>query len=217
MSLPEVLKKLLNGGDESSSDVVRTDDTNNIYFTGDVTDESARDLTMKLRELAVDMVAMKMRMKLKEMPPIFLRINSCGGSVDSGFQIVDCIKSLDVPVISVIEGMAASCASLIAVVCSERRITKRSHTLIHQVRTPFMRGKLDDINDEVETMRKYHKKIRDIYVEHTNLRIMPVSRKRKRRVHAGDVTFDVEEMLEREVALDADQALELGLVDVIEG
>ena len=57
------------------------------------------------------------------------------------------IKNLKIPVISIIEGGAASSATMISVVCSHRIIYKNSYMLIHQLSSGVV-GKYQDIEDE---------------------------------------------------------------------
>lgn len=65
--------------------------------------------------------------------PIYLHINSFGGSLYDAYAAVDTIKNLRVPVYSIIEGCAASAGTIISVVCTKRFIGKNAHMLIHQL------------------------------------------------------------------------------------
>ena len=53
---------------------------------------------------------------------IYLHINSFGGSVFASLATIDSIRNCKYPVVSIIEGAAASAATLISVVCHERII-----------------------------------------------------------------------------------------------
>ena len=70
-----------------------------------------------------------------------------GGSVFAGLSIIDTIISNPIPVVSIVEGSAASAATLISVVCSERQIRPNSFMLIHQMSSGFW-GKMEEIKDE---------------------------------------------------------------------
>ena len=63
--------------------------------------------------------------------PIYLHINSFGGSLYDAYAAVDTIKNLRVPIYSVIESCAASAGTIISVVCNKRFIGENAHMLIH--------------------------------------------------------------------------------------
>ena len=63
--------------------------------------------------------------------PIYLHINSFGGSLYDAYAALDTIKNLRVPIYSVIEGCAASAGTIISVVCNKRFIGENAHMLIH--------------------------------------------------------------------------------------
>ena len=68
-------------------------------------------------------------------PPIHLYVNSGGGNVRDTFAIIDCMRSLHSPVITQVEGIAASGAALIAMagVPGGRVVSPNSIIMIHQV------------------------------------------------------------------------------------
>jgi ATP-dependent protease ClpP protease subunit len=63
---------------------------------------------------------------------IVIEINSGGGDVDSGKDIIWLIENLPVPSICVVDGDAASMAAWISQSCDVRVITKRSMFMIHE-------------------------------------------------------------------------------------
>ena len=63
--------------------------------------------------------------------PILLWINSCGGSIINGFSIIDTMKAIRSPVITVINGFAASMAGIISVTGDKRFMTKNSIWMAH--------------------------------------------------------------------------------------
>ena len=72
--------------------------------------------------------------------PIYVRINSGGGSVMDGLAIIDTIKSLTCPIITVICGKAFSMGGIISVVGNARVMTENSIWLGH----PIAGGSNDD-------------------------------------------------------------------------
>ena len=140
---------------------------NHIYFYSGVCKKSALELNIKLKE-----VQKKILSKYKDhdfhQEYIYLHINSFGGSVFAGFSVIDTIKNLKVPVVSIIEGAAASAATLISVVCSYRIIYKTSYMLVHQLSSSAW-GKMSELEDEMENLKELMECIRNIYKEHTTI------------------------------------------------
>ena len=101
--------------------------------------------------------------------PIYLHINSYGGSVFDALSIIDTIQNCNVPVYSIIEGCAASAATLISVVCNKRYITKNSYMLIHELRSGIW-GKYSEIEEEYENLTSLMDTLFSIYQENTNIK-----------------------------------------------
>ena len=101
--------------------------------------------------------------------PIYLHINSYGGSVFDALSIIDTIQNCNVPVYSIIEGCAASAATLISVVCNKRYITKNSYMLIHELRSGIW-GKYSEIEEEYENLTSLMDTLFSIYEENTNIK-----------------------------------------------
>ena len=129
--------------------------------------------------------------------PIKLYINSLGGEVTNAFIIVDLIKTSKVPIHTIIEGEAASAATLISVVGHKRFITQNSHMLIHQIRGGVW-GKMTEFEDEMSNMKMFSKKLKKIYRENTNLSKEELNR-----------------ILKKEIEWDSKTCLKYGLVDEI--
>ena len=104
--------------------------------------------------------------------------------------------------VSIIEGAAASAATLISVVCHERIIRKNAYMLIHQMSSGFW-GKMEEIKDEIINLKKLSKNLKKIYKQHTKL---------------DNKTSDIKlnHILKRDIWWDADECLKYGLVDEIE-
>ena len=64
---------------------------------------------------------------------VYLHINSFGGSVFAGLSSVDYILNCKVPVTTVIDGCAASAATLMSIVGAHRAMHRHSFMLIHQI------------------------------------------------------------------------------------
>ena len=101
------------------------------------------------------------------------------------------------PIYTIIEGEAASAATLISVVGHKRFINSNAHMLIHQITSGFW-GKMMEIEDEFKNLNLYMSKLKSIYENHTNL-----SEKKLNRI------------LKKDIVWDSDTCLKYGLVDEI--
>jgi ATP-dependent Clp protease, protease subunit len=129
--------------------------------------------------------------------PIYLYINSPGGSVISGLAIYDCMQHIKSEVITINLGLAASMASFILAAGSKgkRLALPSSRTMIHQ---PMggARGQAQDIKVEAAQIMR----IRDNLVKMYSMM-------------TGQTQDQIVKDLDRDNFMSAQQAMEYGLVD----
>ncbi len=106
----------------------------------------------------------------KEANRIVVHIHSPGGDVYEGFAIHDALINSGKEIITIIEGLCASIATVIALSGQRRYITTHSEFMIH---TPwsFAVGDSEDFKDVSEQLAKTENKIAEFYAKHTNLNI----------------------------------------------
>jgi ATP-dependent Clp protease protease subunit len=101
--------------------------------------------------------------------PIYLFINSPGGSVSDGFALIDTIKSLKSPVYTIVIGHACSMGGLISIAGHQRYMTKNSFWMGHDMSG----GIHGDYSGKVEYRADYIKKswnmIENHLITHTKL------------------------------------------------
>jgi len=182
------------GKDEDN--VVETKN-NSVYFYSEVTRPKILLLNKNLHELGKNLVNQANLLGTTLPADIHLHINSFGGSVFAGLSATDYVKSSPVPIRTVVEGCAASAATLFSVVAHHRVIRRNSFMLIHQL-SSGMWGKYEEMKDAMENNDLFMRIIKDIYEEHTKLP--------KRKIN---------EILKRDLWFDAETCLEYGLVDEI--
>ena len=129
--------------------------------------------------------------------PIRVRLNSGGGSIVAGVAGMDNIRTLKVPVYTIVDGFCASAATFLSVVGEHRQMTKNSFMLIHQLSTSFW-GKYEEFEDEKKNLDLMMDMIRSVYREHTTIPIK-----------------ELDKILKRDLMLEASDCLEWGLVDEI--
>ena len=140
---------------------------NNIYLYSDINQEIALNFNTELKKLEEKLIIVSIQYDC-ELPNINIHINSEGGEVFSALSMVDSIKNCKVPITTIVEGQAASAATLISIVADTRKITSNSYMLIHQISSGF-EGKHNEFKDEMKNLNRLMKSMKKIYKEYTNL------------------------------------------------
>ena len=169
---------------------------NRIYFYSGVETKNVLGLNKALRELAGEILHSSVVLECSQ-ADIFLHVNSHGGDLFSGLAAMDEIRKSKVPVISIVDGCAASAATLMTIAADKRQINKHAYMLIHQL-SSGMWGKYKEMKDEMENVDNMMKTIREIYLEYTKIP--------KKKLN---------EILDRDLWFDAETCLKYGLVDEI--
>lgn len=131
--------------------------TRHVYLTGVINEESARDIIKELRALGE--ISNK---------PIIMHINSRGGYVQEGLAIVDTMRTIKAPVVTVITGIAASMAGIVSISGVERLMTKNAVWMSHNcVGGGF--DYLEKVYDKVDYLKQLEKQIFSIFRNRTKL------------------------------------------------
>jgi len=170
---------------------------NTIYFYSEVNRPKILELNKAINNLNINLINQGNLLKTKTPANIYININSFGGSVFAALAAVDTIQSSEVPVCTLVEGCAASAATLMSIIATRRAIRKNAFMLIHQL-SSTMWGKYEEQKDQMQNNDLLMEVIKDLYNKHTKIP------KRKLR-----------EMLKRDLWFDAQTCLEYGLVDEI--
>jgi len=156
---------------------------NNIYFYDSINTQSTLNLNMALNKLIETHLIFAIKNDCDPIP-IKLHLNSSGGEIVGALCIVDTIIASKVPIHTIIEGEVASAATLISVVGHKRFMNKNAHMLIHQIRAGFF-GKMDDCEDEMTNIKRYSKKLKKIYLQHTALTEEKLEKMLKKEIFWG--------------------------------
>ena len=154
-------KKTKKNKDEEEEDETSeiTVSRNHIYFYSDVDVKPIQQLNQAINDL---------NEPGKCYPEIWLHINSYGGSVYDALAAVDTIQASPTPIITIIEGIAASAATMISISGDRRYIRPNGVMLIHQMRCGFY-GKKQDAADEMKNVDQLEDKLMALYLDNTNL------------------------------------------------
>jgi len=134
----------------------------------------------------------------KDADTINVRINSGGGSVIAGSVIYNALKRHKGKVITHIDGLSASMASVIAMVGDEVRMAENALLMIHNPWTQSQ-GEADDLRKEADLLDKIKETLLTAY---------------KRSNYTEE---ELSELMDAETWFTAKEALESGFIDVIDG
>ncbi len=129
---------------------------------------------------------------------ILLRINSPGGSVIDGLAIYDALRRTPQKVITRIEGLAASIASIIAMAGDEIIMSENSLFMIHNV-WGGETGDSKDMRKAADLMDKMSSKLVSIYM-----------------AKSGKEESEITSWMDSETWFSAEEALEAGFINSIE-
>jgi len=186
-------KELINKSSDDFNSVEVQD--NKIYFYSGV----SRPKILRLNK-AIDTLNSTSAMRKQSHGvdiPIRLHINSYGGSVFAGLAAVDYIKTSNTEIHTIIDGCAASAATLMSVVANKRFMHRNACMLIHQL-SGAMWGKFSSMKDDMQNSEMLMKKIKKIYKEHTSI-----------------PSKVLEDILNHDIWWEAETCLKYGLVDEI--
>ena len=146
-------------------------DKNIIYFNGKVSLESILDLKKAIQKLNDKYIDLKSHELLESAvaSPIYLKITSYGGSVIAAMSAIDCIRKSIIPIHTIIDGCAASAATLMSIVGVKRYITPSSYMLIHQLSSGVC-GTHAEIEDEYNNCEMMMNDIKNLYIKYTKLK-----------------------------------------------
>jgi ATP-dependent Clp endopeptidase proteolytic subunit ClpP len=162
---------------------------NKVYFYSEITRDNVLQLVKTIRKLN--------KPSNQNFSDIELYISSYGGSIFAGLSIVDEIINSKIPVVTIVDGCAASAATLFSVVGKKRLIKAHSYMLIHQLSSMFF-GKYQEFEDEMSNLKKLMVQINGIYKKYTKI---PEN--------------ELGEILKHDLYFDAKQCIKYGLVDEI--
>jgi ATP-dependent Clp protease protease subunit len=143
---------------------------NHIYFNSSFNKKSVEMLINKIKEVNNEFNKLKKNKLIKYIKPkpIYLHITSYGGTLLHCFKVIDAIKISKMDVYTIVEGFAASCGSLLAVVGKKRYMGKYACILMHQLSGGIC-GTFREVEDEYFNKKFFMNRIINIYIEHTKM------------------------------------------------
>lgn len=166
-------------------------DTRSIYLWGVVDDKSAKDVVTKLLLLEADAPGKEIK----------LYISSPGGSVTSGMVIYDMMKAVSSPISTICMGLAASMGSILlsAGEKGKRYIFPHGEVMIHQ---PSLGGHIQGVSADMEIHAE-----QILRTKNMGAQILADN--------TGQTIERIKKDFERDYWMDAEKAIEYGIVDKI--
>lgn len=132
---------------------------------------------------------------------VTFHINSIGGDVSAGLSIYNRIRALNAETTTIVDGLAASAASVIAQAGDVRKVSLGAQTMIHGAST-LMVGYYNDQDLERidEGLKTVNQSLADLYAERT-----------------GKDGADILQMMKDETWMTPDEAVENGFADEVIG
>jgi ATP-dependent Clp protease, protease subunit len=160
-----------------------------IFLTGPVEDYGASLIVAQLLFLEAE----------NPKKEISFYINSPGGSVTAGMSIYDTMQFIKPPITTICLGMAASMGSLLLTAGAKgmRYALPNSRVMVHQPSAGYS-GKVTDIMIYAREFDTTKKRLNEIYVKHT-----------------GQDYKTIEDALERDNYMSAEDAKSFGLIDQV--
>lgn len=167
------------------------------YFYSEVDPDTIAEMVANMKAMETELLKRMVEEEAASPSPIHLHINSGGGDLMSGIAGMESIMRSRVPVVTYIEGLAASAATLLSIAGHKRVMGPNSFALIHQLSSGFW-GKFEEMKDEMQNNMLLMGMLTKVYTKRTKIQ--------KRKLEA---------ILKRDLLFDATTALQFGIVDEI--
>ena len=128
-------------------------------------------------------------LKALEADEIIVRINSPGGSVFDGFAIYNALRAHAASVTTIVEGLAASAASLIALAGDKVVMRPASELMIHDAWTAVA-GPAEEMRKTAEHLDRVNTIVAGIYAAKAGTPVVVVNRGPTRGDHLATVRLD---------------------------
>ena len=148
-----------------------------IYFYTNINDKTAVQFQTEVSKVYKSILQNINDAQLKgyelAFPPIKIHFNSPGGGIFAAFSMIDYLRLLKqrdprIIIHTIVEGRAASAATLISVTGDRRFCMKYGYMLIHQLNSATW-GKYNEIKDDVENLDELMRRIKRIYKDFTQV------------------------------------------------
>jgi ATP-dependent protease ClpP protease subunit len=170
---------------------------NQIYFYGDITQDSCLELNRILNEVDLKFSNLQHILKYDNKPVIHLHLQTCGGEIYAAFSTVDTIRNLNSEVYTYVDGLVASAGTLMSCVGKKRIMGAHAHLLIHQLSSEAY-GTYADLQASIDNCTNLMKLLKAFYKKHTKI---PMKK--------------LDELMTKDIYLTPEECLEYNIIDEI--
>lgn len=165
-----------------------------VYMYGPVSAESLRELRMDIDQACRGTVDMSGKEAAPR--PIVLHINSPGGDAFSGISMMSIFNESRVPICACVDGISASAATFLSVLAPYRVFAEGAVCLVHDYAS-FEFGKREDLIFSVTVENEMlTNTIKKMYLRHSRMK-----------------PEQLDQLMKRDLLLDADQCVKMGLCE----
>jgi ATP-dependent Clp protease protease subunit len=189
MLVPVVVEQTSRG--ERAYDIYSRLLKDNVIFLGSAIDDQVASLVI------AQMLFLEAEKPEKD---IFLYINTPGGAITAGLAIFDTMQYVKPDVATIALGQAASMGAILLAggAKNKRFALPHSRVLLHQPLLTGLQGQASDIDIHAKDIMRLRERLNEILAEHT-----------------GQEISKINDDTERDFILEAEAALEYGLIDKI--
>lgn len=160
---------------------------NHVYLYGPITNESVLEISTRINFLNKAENDRGVYVKPKA---IVVHINSPGGKLAAGIALMNIIHNSRIPIITFVEGMAASAATFVLVIAKYRLIAPEAVVLIHQL-SASQGGQYEEITFQAKVSDELMNIMTKFYTNYTK-----IPEKKLKEVLRHDIYFNSNECLE---------------------
>lgn len=169
-----------------------------ILLTGEICEKTVHEICTKLTILDEKNKFITDDEGNKFKRPIWLYINSYGGSIYDGLAIIDTMKIIQSPIFTVVRGKAMSMGAAIAVMGDHRYVTPNSRIMFHEA-SSGTEGKVSEMEESLQEAKYLNNRLEVLISERIGM-----NRKEYSKL-----------IRKRDVYISAQEALDMNVVDEI--
>jgi len=189
------MNKPIRGENDEHNEICKKDDRYGEEFYYKILNKNRYILLYdEINNVSSDVVCSKLKaMDILSHKPIYLEINSPGGSVPDGMSIINSIESIKSPVITIIVGQAASMASLIAIVGDKRLAYHNAYTMFHSTQD-CVGDYVNYIKDRATFLCEFEERTEILMKQYTKLTSNDLL-----KIRNGELWLNAKQMLEKNI------------------
>jgi len=181
--------------EEPKEDICKKEDRYNEEFYYKILNKNRYILLYdEINNCSADMVCSKLRaMDILNRKPIYLEINSPGGSVADGMSIINTIEHAKSPITTIISGQVCSMAALISICGDKRLMYSNSYWMQHST-SDIVGDYINYIKDRTKFLCEFEHRTEKILKNRTKLTSNDIM-----KIRTGELWLNADQCLQKDV------------------